>query len=150
MVRSTFAVWFSCSVTLARLAGSLLYPVVVAQTSYVPAGNFSVEYFPSLSDKTIIIILVLTFCARTNAALKGAPSGPAIAPEMVLPGAAYKNDATSSATRPANRIRFIVVSREINGAGERLSESIAQTRKRASKFTESHAAAGQATLSRQY
>src|SRR5260221_13615728 len=108
MVRSTFAVWFSCSVTLARLAGSLLYPVVVAQTSYVPAGRLSGEYFPSLSDKTIIIILVFTFLARTNAALKGAPSGPATPPEMVLPGAAYTNDSTSSATRPANRNRFIV------------------------------------------
>src|SRR5579864_3838271 len=99
MVRSTVAVCPSRRLTLARLDGSLLNPVVVAQTSYVPAGSISVEYFPSLSDKTIMVILVFTFCARTKAALNGAPSGPVIAPEITLPGAAYRNDVDRKSTR---------------------------------------------------
>src|SRR4029077_1002351 len=63
-----------------------------------------------LSDKTIIVILVFTFWARTNAARKGVPSAPLMTPEMLPPGAAYPREVIHNAARPTKSVFFMVIS----------------------------------------
>ena len=93
-----------------RREGSLLNPVDVAQTSYVPAGRLSVRYCPWLSVRTIISILVFTFCARTKAARKGEPSSPLTTPEMSPPGEAYAEIAVRKTKIAVQSAFFIAVS----------------------------------------
>src|SRR5258708_6222433 len=110
MVKLADEVFPSCTATSLRREGSLLNPVEVAQTSYVPAARLSVRYWPWLSVKTIISILVFTFCARTNAARNGAPSSPLTIPEMSPPGEASAEVASRSAKNAVQRIFFIAIS----------------------------------------
>src|SRR5579863_7982718 len=110
MVKLAEEVFPSCTVTSVRRDGSLLNPVEVAQTSYVPAGRLSVRYWPWLSVKTIISILVFTFCARTKAARKGTPSSPLTIPEMSPPGEAYAEVASRKAKNAVQCIFFIGIS----------------------------------------
>src|ERR1700693_5489288 len=115
ILKFRLSVWPSSTLISLRLAGSLLYSTDVAQISYVPGAKLLTKYFPCAFERTMVTILVCTFWARTNAALKGAPSGPWIVPAMFPPAAAHPMD-TNNETKTRLRNFFILFSRI---AGER-------------------------------